>query len=175
MMYSPAHLQLLNRQGVNTTDFNGGGSPGFARGVQSDVRKWTQTDADGYIVIAYSVTAGFPYEADIDHHMAQFGKDLMPCMRTEKVDRADLGSTQWAHGILFGWEMPTQSGCWSWVGLLPGAGFVWNNPAPLTQNGAPATWQMIHLSASCGGNTEHTVHHEALHALGIGHEHNRPD
>ena len=31
------------------------------------------------------------------------------------------------------------------------------------------------MSAGCGGNTAATVHHETLHALGVGHEHNRPD
>ena len=31
------------------------------------------------------------------------------------------------------------------------------------------------MKAGCGGNTESTVHHEMLHAIGVHHEHVRPD
>ena len=31
------------------------------------------------------------------------------------------------------------------------------------------------MKDSCGGNTESTVHHEMLHAIGVHHEHVRPD
>ena len=31
------------------------------------------------------------------------------------------------------------------------------------------------MKANCGGDTEATVHHEMLHAIGVHHEHVRPD
>ena len=41
--------------------------------------------------------------------------------------------------------------------------------------GLPETWQVISMKANCGGDTEATVHHEMLHAIGVHHEHVRPD
>ena len=81
-------------------------------------------------------------------------------------------STQWEHGIMFGYY---QGSCWSWVGLAPRAGENWNDPSYITNAGAPSTWQMIGMDDGCGGRTAGTIHHEVLHALGFGHEHNRPD
>ena len=45
----------------------------------------------------------------------------------------------------------------------------------MEDSGAPATWQPIGMDFPCGGDTAATVMHEVLHALGVGHEHNRPD
>ena len=95
------------------------------------------------------------------------------CVKTVKVDRADLSSTEWAAGIMFVWENYTGGGCWSGLGQISGysAGVFQS----MTQTGAPAGWQVIAMAEDCGGGTAATVHHEVLHALGVGHEHNRPD
>ena len=45
----------------------------------------------------------------------------------------------------------------------------------MTETGSPPGWQIIAMAENCGGGTARTVHHEVLHALGVGHEHNRPD
>ena len=163
MYYSPEHLEAMAAQGVDVSDFHGDHSS--LRGIQ-DSQKWSQQDSDGLLVIAWSVAAGYPYESEITDWMEQFGSDLEPCMKTIKVERQDLSTTDWTNGILFGWENSATSGCWSWVGLAPGAGLSWGNSAVLTDNNAPSTWQYIHMSAGCGGNTAATVHHETLHALG---------
>ena len=74
---------------------------------------------------------------------------------------------------MFVWENYTGGGCWSGLGQISGysAGVF----SSMTQTGAPAGWQVIAMAENCGGGTAATVHHEVLHALGVGHEHNRPD
>ena len=88
------------------------------------------------------------------------------------ISKTKISSTQWEHGIMFGYW---QGSCWSWVGLVPGAGENWNDSSYITRAGGPSTWQMIGMDDGCGGRTAGTIHHEVLHALGFGHEHNRPD
>ena len=94
-------------------------------------------------------------------------------MKTVKVEREDLASTEWNAGLMFVWENYTGGGCWSALGQVSGySGGVFSS---MTQTGSPAGWQVIAMASDCGGGTAATVHHEVLHALGVGHEHNRPD
>ena len=74
---------------------------------------------------------------------------------------------------MFVWENQIRGGCWSGLGQISGysAGVF----ASMTETGSPPGWQMIAMAEECGGGTAPTVHHEVLHALGVGHEHNRPD
>ena len=117
----------------------------------------------------------YPYENEITDFMASISKDL-GCIKTLKVERSDLSTTEWTQGIMFLWETHTKGGCWSAMGQVDG--FKADDQtliSSLSETGAPETWQVIGLAANCGGDTEFTVHHEVLHALGVGHEHNRPD
>ena len=116
----------------------------------------------------------YPYENETTDFMASISQDL-GCLKTVKVDRSDLASTGWTQGIIFVWETHTNGGCWSTLGQRDG--FTGSSLITSIYNdtGAPDTWQVIAMAADCGGGTEGTVHHEVLHALGVGHEHNRPD
>ena len=149
----------------------------IARGTLEDdwINDWTQTDnGDGKIVIAWSVMEDYPYEKETTEFMTSISKDL-GCLKTVKVERSDLSSTEWTQGIMFIWETHTNGGCWSALGQVDG--FTGESFITSIHNdtGAPETWQVIALAAVCGGETEATIHHEVLHALGVGHEHNRPD
>ena len=99
-------------------------------------------------------------------------KDL-GCVKTVKIEREDLATTEWDAGLMFVWENQIRSGCWSGLGQISGysAGVF----TSMTETGSPPGWQMIAMAEECGGGTAPTVHHEVLHALGVGHEHNRPD
>lgn len=151
----------------------------IARGTLEDnyrYNEWTQIDeGDGKIVIAWSVMEDYPYENETTEFMDTISKDL-GCMKTVKVQRSDLTSTEWTQGIMFLWETHTTGGCWSALGQVDGfTGDENSLISSLSETGAPKTWQVIAMAKSCGGSTEATVHHEVLHALGVGHEHNRPD
>ena len=103
------------------------------------------------------------------------GKDL-GCIKTVKVEREDLNSTIWRQGILFYWDQNATTSR-SYIGVHPGGTFT--HVARLTdidsleQFGAPSTWQII-ITAR-GVKNEVVLHHEVLHALGLHHEHSRPD
>ena len=148
----------------------------LGRGTYGTTNDWTQTDPqDGKIVIAWSAMENYPYEAETTTFMESLGNDL-GCVKTVKVDRADLGSTSWTQGLMFLWDTHTTGGCWSALGQVNGyTGGASTSITTLSDTGAPNTWQVIAMSNTCGGGTAATVHHEVLHALGVGHEHNRPD
>ena len=77
--------------------------------------------------------------------------------------------TSWSKGIIFvRADEIGASGCFSALGVAQG---FYNNG----NFGYPETWQAIALSDSCAGTSQATVQHELLHALGMHHEHNRPD
>ena len=117
----------------------------------------------------------YPYENETTEFMATISEDL-GCLKTVKVERSNLGSTEWTQGIMFLWETHTTGGCWSALGQVDGfTGGDDSVISSLSETGAPKTWQVIAMATDCGGGTESTVHHEVLHALGVGHEHNRPD
>ena len=149
-----------------------------ARGTLEDNNRydeWTQIDeGDDKIVIAWSVMEDYPYENETTEFMASISQDL-GCLKTVKVERSDLASTEWTQGIIFVWETHADGRCWSTLGQRDG----FTGPSLITSiyndTGAPDTWQVIAMADNCGGGTEATVHHEVLHALGVGHEHNRPD
>ena len=50
-----------------------------------------------------------------------------------------------------------------------------NDQANMESRGGPSNWQFLALDSVCGGSSQATVEHEVLHALGIAHEHQRPD
>ena len=137
MLFTPSQLEALKSQGVDTSDF-------AARGVYARKREWSEKDENGVIVVPWSVTSGYPYEAETEIFMEQFSKAVEPCMRTQKVERDDLATTEWENGIIFGWEIG--SGCWSYVGVAPGGGLLWGSRVTVPDSGAPDTWQLIHMS-----------------------------
>lgn len=102
--------------------------------------------------------------------MAALAKDL-GCFDVIKVPTSELAATQHVNGILFVW-LPDGQGCRSALGKAPG--YTLNLDESYLRD-QPATWQIISLESTCGGNTAATVQHEVLHALGVSHEHNRPD
>ena len=99
-------------------------------------------------------------------------KDL-GCIKTVKIERKDLATTEWDAGLMFVWENWTGGGCWSGLGQI--SGYSNGVFSSMTETGSPPGWQIIAMAENCGGGTARTVHHEVLHALGVGHEHNRPD
>ena len=97
----------------------------------------------------------------------------MGCIKTVKIEREDLATTVWDAGLMFVWENWTGGGCWSGLGRI--SGYSNGVFTSMTETGSPPGWQVIAMAENCGGGTAPTVHHEVLHALGVGHEHNRPD
>jgi hypothetical protein len=106
--------------------------------------------------------------------MASFSDELS-CISFPKVERSDLSDTEWDNGIMFVWEDDLiDVGCWSIVGQISGysSGTLFST---IEETGAPSGWQVVALASSCLGETESTIHHEVMHALGWPHEHVRPD
>ena len=81
-------------------------------------------------------------------------------------------SNPWRNGILFIWSDVSGGGCHSAVGRADGETFDENK---IEDYGAPTNWQVLALDDTCGGSSQATVEHEVLHAMGMNHEHNRPD
>ena len=113
----------------------------------------------------YAFASDFPHEAEVTAHMESMMVDL-GCIETVKIQRADLLTTQYNNGIMFVWN--PQGGCFSDLGVS-------NANFGLGDHGEKVTWQVISLDPDCDGSGEATVHHEVLHALGVHHEHVRPD
>ena len=81
---------------------------------------WTQTDPDdGKIVLAWSYMENYPYATETTQFMEDLSEDL-GCVKMVKVERADLATTQWNHGVVFVWETITGGGCWSALGQVSG-------------------------------------------------------
>jgi len=81
---------------------------------------WTQTDPiDGKTVLAWSYMENYPYVAETTQFMAELSEDL-GCVKMVKVERSELASTQWNHGVVFVWETITGGGCWSALGQVSG-------------------------------------------------------
>ena len=134
-------------------------------------RLWSQVDpADNKIVLPWSVTENHPFESKFEIYMKRMGKDL-DCIKTVKIEREDLNSTIWKQGILFYWDQNATSSR-SYVGVQPG-GIFQSDIDSLEQFGAHSTWQIIITARNA--RYEAVLHHEVLHALGLHHEHSRPD
>ena len=103
--------------------------------------------------------------------MENLGRDL-GCIKTEYVERQNLNSTIWKQGILFYWA-PNEEYSSSALGLKPGYISSKSYIDSIEQFGAYSTWQMIVTNHDA--EKQDTLHHEVLHALGVGHEHSRPD
>ena len=100
--------------------------------------------------------------------MAEIESDLA-CFSMPYLDATELLSTTYPHGVIY---VLSSQGCYSSLGVWEG--FVGNTGASsVTDFGVPETWQIIALEPSCNGHA--TVQHELMHALGVNHEHNRPD
>ena len=82
-----------------------------------------------------------------------FSKDL-GCLKTIKIDRNDLPSTQWQNGLMFIWESHHSGGCWSAVGRVPGfIGLEYTAFQSIRDTGAPSGWQVVGFGTECGGDT----------------------
>ena len=81
---------------------------------------WTQTDPiDGKTVLAWSYMENYPYATETTQFMADLSEDL-GCVKMVKVERSELATTQWNHGVVFVWETVTGGGCWSALGQVSG-------------------------------------------------------
>ena len=69
------------------------------------------------------------------------------------------------HGVWIAFEDITGGGCYSALGKNPG--FRGRSPFTMTELGAPPGWQLMSFANNCGGETESTIMHEMLHALGV--------
>lgn len=141
--------------------------------VDAYANEWSVRDpADNKIVIAWSVEQGYPWTEKTIQIMERMGRDL-GCLKTVYVPREELATTQWPHGLMFA-HNANNGGCWSALGQVSGytGSTSWSR---IEDSGAPPNWQPIGMSSNCGGDSPATVMHEVLHALGVGHEHNRPD
>jgi hypothetical protein len=94
------------------------------------------------------------------------------CFSIPEVSDSDIDSTAFVNGIVF---VGHNAGCYSALGLTPGAHFSTLGVTSITQFGVPAGWQVIALAPGCTPDNPSTVQHEFLHALGVKHEHQRPD
>ena len=101
------------------------------------------------------------------------------CIKTKYIDESLVSSTGAPHanGIWIAFEDVTGNGCYSALGKAPG--FRGRSPFTITELGAPSGWQLMSYGtmaqSSCSGGDEGTLMHEMLHALGVKHEHARPD
>ena len=101
------------------------------------------------------------------------------CVKLQKIERSELATTQWTEaGIVLVWEDHLTAhgqGCWSAVGQASGFGWTSTTYGSASATGAPDNYQVVALDSSCDGLGQATLEHEILHALGVDHEHNRPD
>merc|ERR1712123_557388 len=166
----------LESQGVDTSNLTIADDKvptGQGSLVDAYANEWSVRDpADNKIVIAWSVEDNYPWTEKTIAIMERMGRDL-GCLKTVYVPREELASTQWPHGLMFA-NRANNGGCWSALGQVSGytGSTRWSR---IEQSGAPSGWQPIGMSSDCGGDSAATVMHEVLHALGVGHEHNRPD
>ena len=166
--YSPITLRQFEEDGIDTTGFQRAAdhidNPDLGRGISSIFGQWENIDESGMNIIPF----GFSYswsESEKDK-ISDGALKMNPDLACLEMRRED---TSWTNGIIFVKASEIgQSGCFSALGVAQGfyndGGF-----------GYPSTWQAIALSESCAGTSQATVQHEILHALGVHHEHNRPD
>ena len=102
------------------------------------------------------------------------------CIKTKYIDEALVSAdgAPHANGIIIAFQDLTGNGCYSALGKAPG--FKGRSPlSSITDFGAPSGWQLMSYgtmdTSSCSGDDEGTLMHEMLHALGVKHEHARPD
>ena len=134
------------------------------RGVSSIYGGWDNIDENGQNIIPFGFSSLWTDEekTKIADGALRMNQDL-GCLELRAED------TSWQNGIIFvpAYEIG-RSGCFSALGV---AEHFYNDGS----FGYPETWQVIALSENCAGTSQATVQHEILHALGIHHEHNRPD
>ena len=166
VFYTPLDIEKLEKLGIETNDLQRAGDhiPDVSRGVSSIYGGWNNIDENGQNIIPFGFSSLWTSEekAKIKEGALRMNQDL-GCLELRQED------TSWENGIIFvpAYEIG-RSGCFSALGV---AQYFYNDGS----FGYPETWQVIALSESCAGTSQATVQHEILHALGIHHEHNRPD
>ena len=103
--------------------------------------------------------------------MASLANDLA-CFSMPEVTDDEIDSTSYENGIVF---VRHENRCYSALGLAPGAHFGTQGVSSVAAFGVPSTWQVIALADVCTPDNPSTIQHEMLHALGVLHEHQRPD
>ena len=142
--------------------------------------KWNVRDpVDNKIVVPFSFMSGYPAtyrQAAIDA-TTRMNEDL-GCLKTVFVPEEELATTSFTNGIFIAWQDFTGGGCYSALGKAPG--FIGNSPANnIGELGGPPAWQLMSYGdmsgSSCRGDSHSTIMHEFMHAMGVKHEHARPD
>ncbi|CAG5104451.1 Oidioi.mRNA.OKI2018_I69.chr1.g1260.t1.cds [Oikopleura dioica] len=166
--YSPITLRQFEEDGIDTTGFQRAAdhidNPDLGRGISAIFGQWENIDENGQNIIPFGFSNSWS-ESEKDK-IADGALKMNPDLGCLEMRRED---TSWTNGIIFVKASEIgQSGCFSALGVAQGfyndGGF-----------GYPSTWQAIALSEGCAGTSQRTVQHEILHALGVHHEHNRPD
>ena len=152
-----------------------------ARGLTKSA-KWDDRDpTDNKIVVPYSFHKNYPddYKAAAIAAYERMNSDL-GCIKLKYVDK---NLSQYMHGIFIIFEDVSGTGCYSALGRSPG--FIGSSGVEsISELGAPGWpgwpgWQVMAFGtmpvSSCNGLDEGTIMHEMLHALGVQHEHSRPD
>ena len=137
----------------------------------SDSPDWSQTNSNGDIVIPYGFSPGFKWKDEIDSHLLELTRDI-GCMKFIRED--SMSTSTYENGVIFiDGDDYADGKCWSPLGVAPG--FRGTSTTTVIEFGAPAGWQVLSLSAGCGGGVRYIVHHEVGHMLGRFHEFRRPD
>ncbi|CAG5104802.1 Oidioi.mRNA.OKI2018_I69.chr1.g1556.t1.cds [Oikopleura dioica] len=158
---------------------------GPARGVTANFPRWTSLETGGPIIVPYFVHQSVGHFGGLIRNSLKSLEEDLGCFAITEISNEEIGTiatkAKYKNGVVF----IKNVGCFSSVGVDPGqhhntttqVNGVYNS---ITEFGVPEGWQVISLDGTldqpdCTGKSPGTVQHEMLHALGVFHEHQRPD
>ncbi|CBY38065.1 unnamed protein product [Oikopleura dioica] len=134
--------------------------------------KWRPLVRGGPVTVPYFVhNTASSFHTLIQSSLSSLENDL-GCFSIPEVSDSEIDATAFVNGIVF---VGHNDGCYSGLGLAPGAHFQTLGVSTIESFGVPSGWQVIALAPGCTPDNPSTVQHEMLHALGVKHEHQRPD